>query len=112
MNRLNQLRTFAETTSNKIIRQEEQVVESRTHVQTSQRYIQQLQPWIEQGENYLQKRFDQTGASSLNDAKQLLEKHKVKKTKKIQKLQNFCFSSSGISRRTSSNVNNLQQSPR
>jgi hypothetical protein len=77
LNRLNQLRAFAETTSNRISRQEEQVAESRTHVQASQRYIQQLQPWIEQSEKYLQKRFDQNGAASLNDAKQLFEKHKV-----------------------------------
>jgi len=79
LNRLTQLRTLAETTSNKVNREEEQVADCRTHVQTSQRYIQQLQPWIEQGENYLNKRVDQTGASNLNDAKQLLDKHKVKK---------------------------------
>ncbi|CAM4782634.1 unnamed protein product, partial [Rotaria magnacalcarata] len=74
--RLNQLRALAETTSNKINREEEQVVQSRTHVQTSQRYIQQLQPWIEQTESYLNNRFEQAGALNLNDAKQLLDRHK------------------------------------
>jgi hypothetical protein len=53
------------------------VTESRTHVQASQRYIQQLQPWIEQGENYLKKRLEQTGASNPNEAKQLFDRHKV-----------------------------------
>ncbi|CAF4079785.1 unnamed protein product, partial [Rotaria sp. Silwood2] len=76
LNRLNQLRALAETTSNKVNREEEQVAQSRTHVQTSQRYIQQLQPWIEQTEYYLNKRFNQTGALNTNDAKQLLDKHK------------------------------------
>jgi hypothetical protein len=82
INRLNQLRILAETTSNRVNREEKQVGEFRTHVQTLQRYIQQLQPWIEQGENYLNKRYDQTGASNVNDAKQLLDKHKVKSTNK------------------------------
>ncbi|CAF5124874.1 unnamed protein product, partial [Rotaria sp. Silwood1] len=76
LNRLNQLRASAETTSNKVNREEEQVVQCRTHVQTIQRYIQQLQPWIEQTEQYLNKRFGQTGALNTNDAKQLLDKHK------------------------------------
>lgn len=79
LNRLNQLRALAETTSTKLNREEEQVAQSRTHVQTSQRYIQQLQPWIEQAELYINKRFEQTGASNLSDAKQLVEKHKVKR---------------------------------
>ena len=83
LNRLNQLRMLAETTSNKVNREEEQVVEYQTHVQTSQRYIQQLQPWIEQGENYLNKCFNQIGASNLNHAKHLLDKHKVKHKNKI-----------------------------
>jgi hypothetical protein len=72
------LRALAETTSNKIYREEEQVTECRTHVQTSQRYIQQLQPWIEHAESYLNKRFEHLGASNVNDAKQLPDKHKVK----------------------------------
>ncbi len=78
LNRLNQLRALAETTSSKIYREEEFVTECRTHVQTSQRYIQQLQPWIEQAEIYLNKRFEQIGALNLNDAKQLPDKHKVR----------------------------------
>lgn len=78
LNRLNQLRSLAETISTKVNREEEQVTQCRTHVQASQRYIQQLQPWIEQTEHYLKRRFDHQGASNLNDAKQLLDKHKVK----------------------------------
>ena len=76
---MSQLRTLAETTSTKVNREEEQVTECRTYVQASQRYIQQLQPWIEQGESYVRKRFDQAGASNINDAKQLFDKHKVRK---------------------------------
>jgi hypothetical protein len=83
LHRLNQLRTFAETTSIKINREEFQIAECQTHVQTSQHYIDQLQPWIEQGENYLNKHFDQTGALNIHDAKQLLDKHKVRKNKRI-----------------------------
>ena len=77
LNRLHQLRSFAETTSTKFNRQEEQVAECRTHVQASERFIHQLQPWIEQGENYLQKRLQQTGVANLGEAKQLLDRHKV-----------------------------------
>lgn len=77
LNRLNQLRGFAETTSTKVNRQEEQVVEFQGHVQTIQRYLNQLQPWIDQAENNLQKRFEQTGAANLSDAKQSSDRHKV-----------------------------------
>ena len=77
LNRLNQLHGFAETTSTKVNRQEEQVVEFQGHVQTIQRYLNQLQPWIDQAENYLQKRLEQTGATNLSDAKQSSDRHKV-----------------------------------
>lgn len=77
LNRLNQLRGFAETTSTKVNRQEEQVVEFQGYVQTIQRYLNQLQPWIDQAENYLQKRLEQTGAGNLPDAKQSSDRHKV-----------------------------------
>jgi hypothetical protein len=89
LNRLNQLREFAEKISKKVNREEEQVVDCRAHVQASQRYIQQLQPWIEQGEIYLKKRFDHIGAANVNDAKQLLDKHKV--IKKTNPKGNFYF---------------------
>ncbi|CAF4314951.1 unnamed protein product, partial [Adineta steineri] len=76
INRLNQLRTFAETVSLNINHEEVQISECRTHVQASQRYIDQLQPWIEQAENYLNQHYDQSGSLNINDAKQLLDKHK------------------------------------
>ncbi|UJR08743.1 hypothetical protein I4U23_013000 [Adineta vaga] len=76
LNRLTRLRTLAESTSEKVNREEEQLAECRSHVQTSERYIQQLEPWIEQAENYLTKRLDQTGALNLTEAKQLHDKHK------------------------------------
>lgn len=107
LNRLNQLRAFAETTSKNVNRQEEQVVESQGHVHTIQRYLQQLHPWIEQAETYLQKRLEQTGASSLADAKQLVDRHKVNRD--LICLEFIC-SFVGISRRMSSNVNNNVQS--
>ncbi len=86
LNRLTQLRTLAETTSGKVNREEEQLVECLTHVQASQRYIHQLQPWIEQAETYLTKRLDQTGALNLTEAKQLHDKHKVTNNQ-----NSFCF---------------------
>ncbi|CAF3804026.1 unnamed protein product [Adineta steineri] len=76
INRLNQLRKFAETVSLNINHEEVQISECRTHVQTSQRYIDQLQPWIEQAENYLNQHYDQSGSLNINGAKQLLDKHK------------------------------------
>lgn len=77
LNRLSQLRTFAETTSNNINRGEMQLSEYRAHMQISQRYLEQLQPWIEQTEIYLKKCFDQIGCSNIHEAKQFLDKHRV-----------------------------------
>ena len=106
------MRTLAETISSKVNREEEQVAECRTHVQASERYIEQLQPWIEQAEYYLNKRSEQTGASNLNDAKQLLDKHKVRVEIFLQSRFFFLFIwfsfSKGIYRRTSSYVKYIQ----
>ena len=74
---MTRLRTLAESTSEKVNREEEQLAECRSHVQASERYIQQLEPWIEQAEDYLTKRLDQSGALNLTEAKQLHDKHKV-----------------------------------
>ncbi|CAF1053347.1 unnamed protein product [Adineta ricciae] len=76
LNRLTRLRTLAESTSEKVNREEEQLAECRSHVQASERYIQQLEPWIEQAEDYLTKRLDKSGALNLTEAKQLHDKHK------------------------------------
>lgn len=77
LNRLTQLDALADATSSKVNREEEQVVECRTHVQIAERYLDQFQPWIEQAEIYLTKRLDQTGALNLSEAKHLYDKHKV-----------------------------------
>ncbi|CAF4264356.1 unnamed protein product, partial [Adineta steineri] len=66
INRLNQLRTFAETVSLNINQEEIQISEGRTHVKTSQRYIDQLQPWIKKAENYFSKHYDQSGSLNIN----------------------------------------------
>jgi hypothetical protein len=79
LSRLTQLNVLAEATSGKVNREEEYVAERRTHVQTSQRFIQQLAPWIDQAEIYLTKRLDQMGALNLTEAKQLYDRHKVRR---------------------------------
>ncbi|CAM2712242.1 unnamed protein product [Rotaria socialis] len=76
LSRLAQLRALAEAASGKVNREEEQVAECRTHVQTTHRYIQQFQPWVDSAEYYLTKRLDQSGALNLTEAKQLHDKHK------------------------------------
>lgn len=77
LNRLGDLRNLAERTSEKVNREEEQLVQCRTHVQLAQRYREQLQKWIEQSEEYLTKRLDQHGVLNLQQAKQFHEQHKV-----------------------------------
>lgn len=98
---------LADATSSKVNREEEQVMECRTHVQIAQRYLDQFQPWIEQAEIYLTKRLDQTGALNLTEAKYLYDKHKVNRSR-VENVLLTNFSSVGISRRTSSYVTSAQ----
>jgi DNA repair exonuclease SbcCD ATPase subunit len=77
LTRLNQLQTNVDTVRSSIHRQEEQIVKCLTHVQIAQGYIEQLQPWIERSEHYIQQRLQQTGVANVNEAKQLVDQHKV-----------------------------------
>lgn len=77
LNRINKLKADADSTSNKILREEENLAECRTHVQAARRFIDQLEPWLEKAEIYLEKRFQQTGVANCLEAKNFFEKHRV-----------------------------------
>lgn len=79
VNRLDELKILAQRTSDKVNREEEQLVQCRTHVELAQRYRDQLQKWIEQSEEYLTKRLDQHGVLNLQQAKQFHDQHKVRR---------------------------------
>lgn len=88
LERLNQLKQFAEQTKSKTHREEENLSECRRHVQMAEKYIEQLQPWLDLSETYLQRRIQQNGVANFNEAKQIFDRHKVKRKRKKRPKKN------------------------
>lgn len=78
INRLNELRVLAETTSAKVNREEEKLVRNRNHLDNARCFIEQISKWVENGENYLIQIEAETGVLNLTEAKQVHDKHKVR----------------------------------